>query len=48
MTWGSGPTSHTAGVRVSECEEGKPPRKERTTVRGSAPLHFRLKQRPSL
>jgi hypothetical protein len=25
MTRGPGPTSHTAGVRVSECEEGEPP-----------------------
>jgi hypothetical protein len=28
MTRGPEPTSHTAGVRVSECEEGKPPREE--------------------
>jgi hypothetical protein len=42
------PTSHTAGVRFSECEEGEPPRKERTTARGSAPLHLRRKQWPSL
>jgi hypothetical protein len=25
MTRGPGPTSHSAGVRVSECEEGEPP-----------------------
>jgi hypothetical protein len=48
MTRGPGPTSHTAGMRVSECEEGEPPRKERTAARGSAPLHLRQKQRPSL
>jgi hypothetical protein len=28
MTRGPGPTSHTAGVRVSECEEGEPPRED--------------------
>jgi hypothetical protein len=48
MTRGPGPTSHTAGVRVSECKEGKPPRKERIATRNSAPLHLRRKQRPSL
>jgi hypothetical protein len=29
MTRGPRPTSHTAGVRISECEEGKPPRANR-------------------
>jgi hypothetical protein len=48
MTRGPGPTSHTAGVRVSECEEGEPSREERTAARGSAPLHLCQKQRPSL
>jgi hypothetical protein len=43
ITRGPGPTSHAAGVRVAECEEGEPPR-----VRGSAPLHLRRKQQPSL
>jgi hypothetical protein len=28
MTRGPRPTSHTAGVRVSKCEEGEPPREE--------------------
>jgi hypothetical protein len=47
MTRGPEPTSHTAGVLVSECE-GEPPREERAAARGSAPLHLRRKQRPSL
>jgi hypothetical protein len=46
MTQGPGPTSHTAGVRVSECKEGEPPREERTAARGSAPLHLRRKNGP--
>jgi hypothetical protein len=41
MTRGLRPTSHTAGVRISECEEDEPPREERTTARVSAPLHLR-------
>jgi hypothetical protein len=48
MTRGTRPTSHTAGVRVSESEEGEPPREERTAARGSVPLHLRRKQQPSL
>jgi hypothetical protein len=48
MTRGPRPTSHTAGVRVFECEEGEPPREERTAARGSAPLYLRRKQWPSL
>jgi hypothetical protein len=40
MTRGPGPTSHTTGMLVSECEEGEPPREERTTARGSVPLHL--------
>jgi hypothetical protein len=32
MTWGPGPTSHTAGALVFECEEGKPPHKEHVTT----------------
>jgi hypothetical protein len=47
LTWRPGPTSHTAGVRVSECEEGEPPREERIAAHGSAPLHLHRKQRPS-
>jgi hypothetical protein len=46
MSWGPGPISHIAGTLVFECEEGKPPRKERATspvvVR---PLHLRHDQR---
>jgi hypothetical protein len=45
---GPGSKSHTAGVLVSKCGDGEPPREERTAARGSAPLHLRLKQRPSL
>jgi hypothetical protein len=48
MTRGARPTSHTSGVWVSKCKEGEPPREERTTARGSAPLQLRRKQRPSL
>jgi hypothetical protein len=48
MTRGPGLTSHTAGVWVSEGEEGEPPREERTAACGSAPLQLRRKQRPSL
>jgi hypothetical protein len=48
MTRGPESTSHTAGVLVSECEEGEPPREERTAARGSVPLHLRRKRRPSL
>jgi hypothetical protein len=48
MTRGLGPTSHSAGVRVSWCEEDKPSRKERTAARGSAPLHLCQNQQPSL
>jgi hypothetical protein len=44
MTRGPGPTSHSAGVRVSECKEGEPPRKERTAVL----LHIHRKQQPNL
>ena len=40
-------TQGPAGVLVSECE-GEPPREERAAARGSAPLHLRRKQRPSL
>jgi hypothetical protein len=36
MTWGPGSTSHTAGVLVSKCEEGEPPREERTAARASS------------
>jgi hypothetical protein len=32
MTRGPGPTSHTAGALVFECEEGEPPQKERATA----------------
>jgi hypothetical protein len=28
MTWGPGPTSHTAGALVFECEKGELPHKE--------------------
>jgi hypothetical protein len=48
MTRGPGSTSHTAGVLVTECGEGEPPRGERTTARGSASLHLHRKQQPSL
>jgi hypothetical protein len=48
MTRRPGPTSHTTGVRVSECKEGEPPHDERTAARGSVPLHLCRKQRPSL
>jgi hypothetical protein len=41
---GPGPTSHTPWASVFMCEEGKPPREERT----SAPFHLRQKQRTSL
>jgi hypothetical protein len=41
---GPGPTSHTPWASVSECEEGEPPREERT----AAPLHLRRKQQTSL
>jgi hypothetical protein len=44
MTRGPEPTSHSAGVRVSECEEGEPPREGRI----AASLHLHRKQRPSL
>jgi hypothetical protein len=51
LTRGPGPTSHTAGVLVSECGKSELPHtlKERTAARGSAPLHLRRKkQEPSL
>jgi hypothetical protein len=48
MTRGLGSTSHTTGVLVFECEEGEPPREERTATRGSAAIHLRRKQRPNL
>jgi hypothetical protein len=32
MTRGPGPTSHTAGALVFECEEGEPPHKEHATA----------------
>jgi hypothetical protein len=48
MTRGPGPTRHTAGMRASACEEGEPPREERTAARGSTPLHLCRKQRPNL
>jgi hypothetical protein len=32
MTWEPGPTSHTAGALVFECEEGEPLHKERATA----------------
>jgi hypothetical protein len=35
MTQGPGPTSHPPWASASECEEGEPPREERTTARGS-------------
>jgi hypothetical protein len=44
MTRGPEPTSHTAGVRASECEEGEPPRNERITAHSSVPLHLRRKK----
>jgi hypothetical protein len=44
LTRGPEPTSHTLWVSVSVCEEGEPPRKERT----AAPLHLRRNQQPSL
>jgi hypothetical protein len=40
MTRGPGPTSHTAGMLVSESEEGEPPREGQTAARGSAPLNL--------
>jgi hypothetical protein len=48
MTRGPGPASHSARVWVSMCEEGEPSREERTTTRGSVPLHLRRNQRPIL
>jgi hypothetical protein len=47
MTRGSGPTSHTAGMLVPECEEDEPPRGGQIATRGSAPLHLHRNQRPS-
>jgi hypothetical protein len=44
MTQGLGPTSHTAGMLVSKCEEGEPPCEEQI----AAPLRLRQKQRLSL
>jgi hypothetical protein len=44
LSRGPGPTSHTLWASVSVCEEGEPPREERTV----APLHLRQKQRTSL
>jgi hypothetical protein len=35
LTWGPRPSSHTPWALVYECQEGEPPRKERTTM----PLH---------
>jgi hypothetical protein len=37
LTWGPRPTSHAAGVLVSECKKGEPPREERTTAHDRAP-----------
>jgi hypothetical protein len=37
VTWGPGPTSHAAGVPVSECEKGEPPREEQTAAHDRAP-----------
>jgi hypothetical protein len=35
-------------MSASECEEGKPPREEKTAACGSAPLHLHRNQRPNL
>jgi hypothetical protein len=48
MTRGPGPTGHTGGMLVPECEEGEPPREEHAAAHGGAPLHLRRNQRPSL
>jgi hypothetical protein len=37
LTWGPGPTSHAAGVPVSECERSKPSCGERTAAHDHAP-----------
>jgi hypothetical protein len=44
LTRGPGPTSHSPWASVSVCEEGGPPREERTAT----PLRLRRNQQPSL
>jgi hypothetical protein len=39
---------HWDGAGAGPVHEGEPPHEDRTTARGSAPLHLRRKRRPSL